>query len=181
MIKGLEHVLDTHPIFAGMDPDTRHLIAGCGKNVVCEAGQYFIKEGDKADTFYLVRHGRAALEVHVPGREPLIISTVTENEVLGWAWLTPPYRWHFDVRAMDQLRAVEIDAVCLRKKCEDDPAVGLAFYRNFTPLIASRLDATRLQLIDVYGHPQPARPEQELESGPPAKPSPPGAAAAEQS
>ncbi len=173
MIKGLEHVLDVHPIFAGMDQDTRHLIAGCGKNVVHEPGEYFVREGDAADTFYLIRHGRAALEVHVPGRDPIVIATVSENEVLGWAWLTPPYRWHFDVRAMDQVRAVSIDAVCLRKKCKDDPSVGLAFYENFTPLIASRLDATRLQLVDVYGQPQQIKQEHEPEAGPPAKPSPP--------
>lgn len=179
MIKGLEHVLDLHPIFAGMDQDTRHLIAGCGQNVVHEAGEYFVKEGDAADTFYLIRHGRAALEVYVPGRDPIVIATAAENEVLGWAWMMPPYRWHFDVRAMEQVRAVSIDAVCLRAKCKADPAVGLAFYQNFTPLIASRLDATRLQLIDIYGQPQQKAPKVELEAGPPAKPSPPPGSGAE--
>ena len=63
-------------------------------------GQLLFREGDPADTFYLVRHGSVALETFVPARGPVMIETLEAGEVVGWSWLFPPYRWHFDARAL---------------------------------------------------------------------------------
>ena len=52
------------------------------------------------------------------------IDTLHAGDVLGWAWLFPPYRWHFDADALDDIHAVVFDAVCLRAKCAADPALG---------------------------------------------------------
>ena len=30
-----------------------------------------------------------------------MIETLEAGEVVGWSWLFPPYRWHFDARALD--------------------------------------------------------------------------------
>jgi CRP-like cAMP-binding protein len=153
-IKGLETLLETHPLFAGLSEDIRTLLAGCGQNVVFRDGDMIIREGQDADRFYLLRHGAVAVEVHLPGREPLIIDTISKGDVVGWSWMVPPYRWSFDARAIGLVRAVALDANCLRDKCEQDPKVGFEVYKRFTPLIAQRMNATRLQLIDMYGNPQ---------------------------
>ena len=121
----LDELVAESPIFAGLGQTQLELIAGCGSNVGFEAGRYLFREGDPADTFYLVRHGRVALETFVPGRGPLTIETVDAGDVVGWSWLFPPYRWHFDARALDVVRAVAFDGACLRGKCDDDPALRL--------------------------------------------------------
>jgi hypothetical protein len=36
---------------------------------------------------------------------------------------------------------------------EQDHAIGYELYRRFMPVIAQRLQAGRLQLIDMYGRP----------------------------
>jgi hypothetical protein len=48
-------------------------------------------------------------------------------------------------------RAIGIDAACLRRKCDDDPVLGYAVMQRVLPMLAGRLNATRLQLLDVYG------------------------------
>ena len=54
-----------------------------------------------------------------------MIETVGPGGAVGWSWLFPPYRWHFDARALDPVGAVAVDAACLRAKADADPALGL--------------------------------------------------------
>jgi CRP/FNR family cyclic AMP-dependent transcriptional regulator len=150
-MEGLDRFLKEHPFFAGMAPSFVELAAGCAKNVRFDAGQYMFREGEPADWFYLLRHGRAAIEMHVPGRPPLVIQTVEEGQIVGVSWLLPPYRWNFDARAVDLVRAIAIDGKCLRGKCEADHDLGYDLMKRFLPIVTQRLQATRLQLIDVYG------------------------------
>jgi CRP-like cAMP-binding protein len=150
-MKTLDQLVAESPTFAGLEPEYLELIAGCGQNTGFDAGAYLFREGEAADTFYLVRHGRVLLETFVPGRGPVTIETLDEGEVIGWSWLFPPYRWHFDARALDLVRAVAFDGACLRGKCNDDHALGFHLLCRFTPVMLERLQATRLQLLDVYG------------------------------
>ncbi len=150
-MKTLDELVAQSPIFSGLDQQYLELIAGCGQNTGFEAGQYLFREGDQADTFYLVRHGRVMLETFVPGRGALTIETVDEGEVVGWSWLFAPYRWHYDARALDVVRAVAFDGTCLRGKCNDDHTFGFHLLCRFAPVMVERLEATRLQLLDVYG------------------------------
>jgi CRP-like cAMP-binding protein len=150
-MKSLDELVAESPIFAGLDQAYLELIAGCGQNTGFEAGHYLFREGDQADTFYLVRHGRVLLETFVPGRGALTIQTVDEGDVVGWSWLYPPYRWHYDARALDMVRAVAFDGACLRGKCSDDHTFGFELLMRFSPVMLERLEATRLQLLDVYG------------------------------
>jgi CRP-like cAMP-binding protein len=153
-IEGLDRLLQEHAFFQGMDEKARQLVAGCAANERFDAGGYIFREGEAADKFYLLRHGNVALEIHLPGREPLVVDTLEAGEILGWSWLVPPYQWFLDARATTLVRAISLDAVCLRGKMEQDHAIGYELYRRFMPVIAQRLQAGRLQLIDMYGRPR---------------------------
>jgi CRP-like cAMP-binding protein len=150
-MRSIENLVAELPTFAGLEPADLELIAGCGVNRVFEAGDHLAREGDPADEFFVLRHGRVALEVDAPGRGALMISTLGEGAVVGWSWLFPPYRWSFDARALEQTRVVAFDGACLRGKCENDKALGYALMQRFAAVMLERLQATRIQLLDVYG------------------------------
>jgi CRP-like cAMP-binding protein len=150
-MRALDTVLADVPLLSGMSADELALLAGCAANVRFEAGDMLFREGDQADTFYVVRHGSVALETFVPARGGMTIETIEAGEVIGWSWLFPPYRWHFDARALSQVRATAIDGACLRGKCEDDPALGYDLMKRFAQVLIERLQWTRLRLLDVYG------------------------------
>jgi CRP/FNR family transcriptional regulator, cyclic AMP receptor protein len=152
-MRTIDQVLGELPTFAGLDPGYLEFIAGCGANRVFEAGERLAREGDPANSFFVIRHGRIALEVAAPGRGELMIETLGEGAVVGWSWLFPPYRWSFDARAMEQTRAVAFDGACLRGKCEQDKALGYELMQRFAAVMLDRLQATRLQLLDLYGEP----------------------------
>ena len=114
-------------------------------------GEVLFREGDRADMFWVVRHGSVALETFVPARGAITIETLEAGEVVGWSWLFAPYRWHFDARALSLVRATAFDGACLRGKCEDDPRLGYELMSRFAQVVIERLQWTRLRLLDVYG------------------------------
>ena len=153
-MEGLERILGEHRLFAGLGQPFVELAAGCAKNVVFKADEYLFHADDAADWIYLVRHGRAAWEIATPSRGAVQFETVGEGEVVGLTWLLPPYRWGYDARASELTRAIALDARCLRDKCEADHDLGYEILKRFLPVLVQRLQATRLQMLDVYA---PAR------------------------
>jgi CRP/FNR family cyclic AMP-dependent transcriptional regulator len=150
-VRTLDSVLLESPVFADLEPAYAELVAGCAQTARYQAGGFLFREGEQADTFYLVRHGRVSLETFVPGRGAVGIETIEPGGLVGWSWLFPPYRWHFDARALDDVAAVAFDGACLRGKCDDDHALGYELLNRFARVFVERLEAMRLQLLDVYG------------------------------
>jgi len=147
----LERVLKDHPFLKGLKPQYLKLLIGCASNVVFQPGEFLFREGDEADSFYFIRTGKIVIETFIPGKGPLAIQSREAGEVAGWSWLIPPYRWHFDARAVEPVRAIALDGKCLRENCEEDHDLGYEMMKRFATIMADRLEAARLQLLDVYG------------------------------
>lgn len=151
MILTLESVIKQHPFFEKMPERHLEFITGCAKNVQFPEHHVIFREGDPANEFYFIREGLVAVELLIPGRGATTIQTVAEGEILGWSWVSPPYCWHFGARTVLRTRALVFDAKCLREKCEEDHDLGYELLSRFVSVISGRLDATRLQLLDLYG------------------------------
>jgi len=151
-MEGLERIVTEHPFFANIEQAFCTIVCGCAKNVRFEAGQYLFHEGESADQFYLIRQGRIALEIAAPGQGAIRFQTLGAGEIVGVSWLIPPYRWTFSAKALDRIRAISMDAKCLRQKCENDHDLGYEMMKRFMPILLERLHATRMQILDVYGN-----------------------------
>jgi CRP-like cAMP-binding protein len=147
----IAELISSSPVFAGLPDEHLELVAGCARNAGFEEGQLLFREGDEADTFYVVRRGRVALELHTPERGGIVIETADPGDVVGWSWLFPPYRWHFDARASEEVRAIAFDGACLRGKCAEDTALGYELMQRFAQVMIGRLQHTSFRLLDVYG------------------------------
>jgi CRP-like cAMP-binding protein len=147
-----DEILERHPFFHQLKPAQLLEMARHCEQVSYEAGKYIFKESRPADRFFLILNGQVALEIHDPGRDALIIQTLIEEDLLGWSWLFPPYRWHFDARAVTAVRLLAIEGSWLRQQIEGDPAFGYLFMTRVAQIILDRLQATRLQLMDIHSH-----------------------------
>jgi CRP-like cAMP-binding protein len=150
-MRTLQSILAEHAFFSGLNESHLELLVGCASNTRFEAGYIIFHEGEEANQFYLVRHGKVALEIGIPGGSPVPVQTLGEGDVLGWSWLLPPYHWRLTARALEPTRAIALDGKCLRHKCEEDHDLGYELLKRFGHMVVQRLDATRLQLLDVYG------------------------------
>lgn len=147
----IRDALASHPFFAGLD--ARRIDALAAFTFVREVpqGEWIARTGGHADVFHAIVHGRAGIEIHAADREPLVVATVHAGEVIGWSWFVEPHRWHFDVIALDPMRLLDIDAAQLRAACAADHELGFHVADQLTRVLASRLEATRHQLVDIYG------------------------------
>jgi CRP/FNR family cyclic AMP-dependent transcriptional regulator len=150
-MQAIDQIVSESPAFAGLTQAQLELIAGCARNAGFDRGERLFRNGDPADTFYLVRKGRVSLSTHVPARGAVVIETLDPGEIVGWSWLFPPYVWHFDAAAVDDLRVVAFDGACLRGKCEADHDLGYELMGRFASVMIDRLQHTRLRLLDMYG------------------------------
>jgi CRP-like cAMP-binding protein len=148
--ESLAGILGKQPFLQGLQPEHVDLIVGCATNVRFEPGEFVFRAGDEANHFYVVRSGRVSVEVMAPQRGAITIETVGDDDLLGWSWLIPPFQWHFDARALNLTRAIALDARCLRGKCDADPRLGYELLKRFSHVMEQRLEATRLQLLDLY-------------------------------
>ncbi len=150
-MKDIADELSEHAFFESLNPGTIELIAGCGVNAVYKPEEMLAREGSSADELFVIRKGRVALLMHSTERGSLQVETLDAGDVLGWSFLVPPYRWPVEARAVQTVHVIRLDGKCLRDKCNADAELGYELMRHFAALIARRLDATRIQLLDLYG------------------------------
>lgn len=150
-MKTIAELVAAHPFAVGLSEEHLALIGGCARNVSLARGAMLCSEGASADTFFLLRRGHVAIEVHQAGHGSLVIETVGPASTVGWSWLVPPYRWTFDARALEPVGALAIDGACLRAKSLEDPVLGFALLSRVSQALLERLQATRVQLLDLYG------------------------------
>lgn len=147
-------VLGTHPFFFGLSAEQLDAVAGCAAPATFDAGVPLFHAGEEADGCYLIVDGDVALELVAAGRGPHVIQTIHAGDMLGWSWLFPPHTWKFDAQALTYVRAVRFDGTGLRAASDEDTDLGYTLLRRFTQVIIDRMQAARLQLMDIYGDPR---------------------------
>jgi CRP-like cAMP-binding protein len=150
----VSHFLNEHPFFQGFQPEHMRELVTCARDVRFEQGEFLFREGDEARNFYVIREGRIRIELHDARQGAVAVQTVERDDVLGWSWLVPPYLWHFDARALRTSLAVALDGERLRELCEKDHSLGYELMRRMAGIMEQRLQATRLQLMDLYSEPR---------------------------
>ena len=155
----LKDILANNPLLRKLSPDTKSLLHDCATEVSFKEDQLLAKTGENADRFYLIQHGSVALQIYDPRLGSIEFMTVQENDAVGWSWVFPPGRWHFDAMAKEDTEAVQVDSLKLLHRCETDYKIGYELVICFSQIMKERLVATRLQLLDFYGDRNPEETE----------------------
>jgi CRP/FNR family transcriptional regulator, cyclic AMP receptor protein len=148
-MNGLIDRLAQHPFFKDFDHVFLEQIAPCGFAKKYEKDTYIFKEGEEANQFIVIYEGHITLELHMPGKDPVLIQTVGKGNVVGWSWLFPPYRWHFHCRVIEPATTITFDGKCLLAKCDAHRELGYELMKRFSQMLYHRLQATRGQLLSL--------------------------------
>jgi CRP/FNR family cyclic AMP-dependent transcriptional regulator len=147
--QALYDVLRQHPFLEGFKPPHVQKMAEIAHEVQFGRDHSIFREGDECGLFYLILEGKVALEVSAPGRI-MRISTLGPGDELGWSSLLMKESKHFNARTLEPVRALAFDAARLRQTCEQDHGFGYLLMQQLVRVVAQRLHATRLQLLDLY-------------------------------
>jgi CRP-like cAMP-binding protein len=143
--------LQSSALFTAVELPHLEQLAAYATEVTWPSDHIIFREGEPDDALYVILDGLVALETHIPNRGRVTIQTIGPHEVLGWSAAVPQVeKKTASARTLLATRAISIDARSLHSACERDHDLGYSVYRALATVIASRLKATRLQLLDVY-------------------------------
>jgi CRP-like cAMP-binding protein len=149
-MESLEAAILEHPFWKGLNPNLLPLVIEGAWPMSFTAGEPINREGAEATRFCLIRRGRVALEAFVPGKGPVTIQTIGRGDVLGWSWLFPPCRWYFGASALEETEVIAYYAEHLRAKIQANHEFGYELMTRMARVLLDRLQATRMQLLDLY-------------------------------
>jgi CRP/FNR family cyclic AMP-dependent transcriptional regulator len=147
--KTMVDLLQGHPFLQGLLPGDIAKMAEIAQKVQFSRDQIIFRQGDEAGLFYVVLSGKVALEASAPGRI-LRVQAAGPGEELGWSSVLGESGKHFQARAMESVEALMFDGSRLRQLCDEDPVFGYRFLLKLLRVVARRLQATRVQLLDLY-------------------------------
>ncbi len=149
----IEDYLSAHAFFSGLDGSFVKFLSSVATERQIKKGDVLFQQGKRADKFYLLRHGQVSVQVPALMGPVLEIQNLGEDQVLGWSWLIPPYRWSFQARAMEDSDLLEFDGSAILAHCEEDPHFGYELLKRFASLMSERLDAARQKMMDQWNPP----------------------------
>src|SRR5579862_8531081 len=106
-------------IFGGIREDILRLILSVAPVASVRAGDYFFREGDMADSMFVLEAGNAAVYKGVDGKERLL-RNLNQGDCFGEMSLMDLSPRSASVRAVEDCTALQISAACIAQLYEKD-------------------------------------------------------------
>ena len=68
-----------------------------------------------------------------------------------FSWIVKPYKYKFGARVIEKTDMIVFNAEKLRTECEMDAELGFEIMKLLVQAVSTRLEQTRLLVLDVYG------------------------------
>lgn len=138
-----------HPFV--LEFERRHVekLASLARDIRFERDQVIFREGDDCSEFYLICSGLVSLELVAPGHV-FRVQTLFAGDELGWSALLMGSGKQFQARVLERTDALAFEASEVLAACREDTAFGFALMQRLLAVVAERLQATRVQLLDMY-------------------------------
>jgi len=145
----LRKEIAAHPFLAGMSAPYLELLSRYATKKQFKSDEIIFRAGEPAHGFYLVETGKIALEGSVMEHDPVAVDIVQSGEPLGWSWLFPPYRWHFDARAIEATTVIYFDGDILRQHYDEYLTLAHDLFKRMCEVMVHRLQTTRRKLVET--------------------------------
>jgi len=138
-----------HPFTQGLTPEHCATLASLGSRVSFARDEIIFAEGDERHEFFLLIQGRVALEMQAQDRF-LRVHTLEPGDELGWSSVLSGRGKFYQARALEPVTAIRFDGFVLLERCRSDNSFGYKIMHRLVGVVSERLQATRLQVLDMY-------------------------------
>jgi CRP-like cAMP-binding protein len=137
------------PFVRQFAPKEAAMLAALAREQHFRQDEIIFREGEECRDLYLVISGRVVMEITPPsGSFPF--DTVEHGEEFGWTAVLSGHDRVLQARALAPTHVLAFDANALRALCESDSAFGYALMRRLLASAVERLQAVRLEVMDLY-------------------------------
>lgn len=142
-------LLRKQPFVQGFSQRQIDKLATLAREMHFEPDRILFHEGEECSEFYLIVSGSVALEMAPPGGN-FRVETLGAGDEFGWSSLLAGQGRHFQARVLRDTRVLAFEGADLRAMCDEDTGFGYEVMRRLLVVVAGRLQATRLYVVDNY-------------------------------
>ena len=129
------------PFFAEIEPSKLKLLAFMSERVGFDPGQYLCRQGDHADSAYLIIDGEADVLADTPSG-PVTLATLGEHQIVGEMAILCDVPRNASVRAKSRLVTLRISKDLFMRMVREFPNIAVSIMQE----LAHRLEANNNQL-----------------------------------
>lgn len=116
-----------------------------------EEEEILYREGENDNLLYIVSEGSLGIEIYVPGHGQVRLYNAEPLDIVGWDSMTPVARHRITtITALKKSNLIYFDGSALNELCDIDQELGYVIMRRLSNVIATRMLAMRLKLIDLF-------------------------------
>jgi CRP-like cAMP-binding protein len=114
------------------------------------AGSTIFREGGDNHFLYVLQHGHVGLDMNVAGRGRVRILSLGPGEMLAWSALLGDGQMTATATALEETQVISAAGQHLVELCNASHEFGYQLMTRVADVLAKRLVATRLQLLDLF-------------------------------
>jgi len=126
-------------------------VAAISKIVEFPARHDIFREHEPAKDVFIIISGRVSLIISAPPVGNRQLMEVSDGELIGWSPLVGRSRLSDTARTLTRTKTIAMDGEQILALCAKDPRFGFEFMHRAAQTLASRLSATRIQLLKMGG------------------------------
>ena len=126
-------------------------LAEISRTVEFAARKEVFRENEPAEDVFLVISGRVSLVTCAPKIGCRQLMEVGPGELFSWSPLVSRARLSDSAQTLVPTKAIAINGQEVLQLCKDNPEFGFEFMHRTARVLAERLAATRLQLLEMGG------------------------------
>ena len=141
--------LEFNPLFKEIDKEYLDILYPLFVRVICTKGTVVIKQGDAADFLYLVEKGKVEISYKPYDGEAITITHVGTDGLFGWSALVGSSKYTSSGVAIEDVEALRIRGVDLRKLCIDNPEAGKEILDRLANAVSARWKDAHKQVRSI--------------------------------
>lgn len=156
----IRDMLQCIPIFGGIADEALERILDRAQTVSVQGGEFFFREGERAQSLFVLVEGRVAVVKSIEGRD-YDLSHLGPGDCLGELELIDFCPRAASVRALDDCTAIEISATVLHEVYKIDATSFAMIHMNMGREVSRRLRQLDADLLEVRTQAADARKEEQ--------------------
>ena len=145
-------ILRTFPLFAGLSETELRSLSIIANKTSFQRGDTIFKQNQPAHTLYLLLDGWVDIVVNTDTQADHheLVTTLSPGDIFGWSAVVDPYRYTASATCASPVEAIEFKGSDLLGLFELDPRLCCIIMRRVCQVVANRLRATRLQMVNLF-------------------------------
>jgi signal transduction histidine kinase len=155
----VKEFLKKSQVFRNLSDKELERVAEISREEVYMRGAIIFSEGDKAQSFYVVKEGKVALEMSLSLRPDLkrkgTIDILTEGQILGWSAIVGPQVFTMTARCIQDTTVIAMDSEKLYSILTSNFCFGYKVMEGVAEIISLRFQRAKetiAQILSIASH-----------------------------